>query len=149
MKYFKFTLYIKILILLFLGMSLFFLFSRPVFSQKQKIDFGKQEFLARCSNCHGDDGKGVGWLSYFLTLKPTNLTILAKKNGGILPAKYLYESISGDNVPIHGPSDMPAWGIKYRQEAPEYFYTTPYDAEIYAQSRIYLLMDYINRIQIK
>ena len=52
------------------------------FAQKPAVDFGKQEFESRCASCHGKDGKGNGWLSYFLNVQTPDLTTLAKKNGG-------------------------------------------------------------------
>jgi mono/diheme cytochrome c family protein len=117
--------------------------------QSSTVDFGKQEFDSRCANCHGKDGKGIGWLSYFLMVQPTNLTTLAKKNGGILPMDRIYQSISGEGIPVHGPSDMPAWGKTYKQEAPDIYLGVPYNAELYSRGRILLLIEYINRLQAK
>lgn len=117
------------------------------YAQTTKMDFGKEEYEARCANCHGQDGKGHGWLSYFLKVPPTDLTVLAKNNGGILPVDRLYVSISGDGIPVHGTSDMPAWGKRYRQEAPDVYLGVPYNSEIYTRGRILLLIEYINRLQ--
>lgn len=114
-----------------------------------KVDLGKQEFESRCANCHGRNGKGDGWLADFLVVRPTDLTTLAQKNGGVLPTDQLYQSIWGNSVPIHGPSDMPAWGRMYRREAPEVYFGGPYYADIYAQGRILILIEYISRLQVK
>lgn len=118
-------------------------------AQSKRIDFGQQEFDLRCTSCHGKDGKGNGWLTYFITIQPPDLTQLAKKNGGILPVDRLYMSISGDGVAIHGPSDMPAWGRTYRTEAPDLYLGIPYDSEVYSRGRILMLIEYINRLQVK
>ena len=118
-------------------------------AQTGTVDFGKQEFDSRCASCHGRDGKGHGWLSYFLSVQPPNLTTLAIKNGGVLPMDRIYQSISGDGIPIHGPSDMPAWGKTYKQEAPDIYLGVPYNAELYTRGRILLLIEYINRLQQK
>lgn len=118
-------------------------------AQTGTVDFGRQEFESRCANCHGKDGKGNGWLSYFLIVEPTNLTTLARKNGGILPMDRIYQSISGEGIPVHGPSDMPAWGKAYKQEAPDIYLGVPYNAELYSRGRILLLIEYINRLQVK
>lgn len=112
-------------------------------------DIGKQEFDNRCASCHGKDGKGNGWLSFFITIQPPDLTVLAKNNGGILPADRLYRSISGESIAIHGPSDMPAWGKTYRSEAPDIYLGVPYNAEVYSRGRILMLIEYINRLQVK
>ena len=118
-------------------------------AQKVTVDFGKQEFESRCSSCHGKDGKGNGWLSYFLNVQTPDLTTLAKKNGGILPIDRLYLNIAGEGVLIHGPSDMPAWGKTYKQEAPDIYLGVPYNSEMYSRGRILLLIEYINRLQVK
>ena len=117
--------------------------------QTPKVDFGKEEFNSRCSYCHGKDGKGNGWLSYFITIQAPDLTTLAKNNGGILPIDRLYQNITGEGVAIHGPSDMPAWGKTYKQEAPDIYLGMPYNSEMYSRGRILLLIEYINRLQVK
>ena len=119
------------------------------FAQKAGADFGKQEFESRCASCHDKDGKGNGWLSYFLNVQTPDLTTLAKKNGGILPIDRLYQNIAGEGVLIHGPSDMPAWGRTYKQEAPDIYLGVPYNSEMYSRGRILLLIEYINRLQVK
>jgi len=117
--------------------------------QARKFDFGQQEYDSRCASCHGKDGKGNGWLTYFLTIPAPNLTVLAKNNGGILPVDRLYMSIAGEGIAIHGPSDMPAWGKTYRSEAPDIYLGLPYNAEVYSRGRILMLIEYINRLQVK
>jgi len=42
-----------------------------------------------------------------------------QKNGGILPLERLYNNIAGNQIPIHDPSDMPAWGSTFQAEANE------------------------------
>lgn len=120
-----------------------------VHAQVSPKDFGRQEFDSRCASCHGKDGKGNGWLSFFLNVQPTDLTTLAKKNGGILPIDRIYQSISGEGIAVHGPTDMPAWGKTYKQEAPDIYLGVPYNAEMYSRGRILLLIEYINRLQVK
>mgnify|MGYP006267748887 CR=1 FL=1 len=130
--------------------TLYLLIPPLSYSQQGYIrDIGKQEFEDRCASCHGKDGKGGGWLTYFITIQPPDLTLLAKKNGGILPADRLYQSIAGDSVAIHGPSDMPAWGKTYKSEAPNIYLGVPYNAEMYSRGKILLLIEYINRLQVK
>lgn len=138
--------FIKPLLLSFL---ITFIYTETLQAQSRRIDFGQQEFDSRCASCHGKDGKGNGWLTYFITIQPPDLTLLAKKNGGILPVDRLYMSVSGDGVAIHGPSDMPAWGKTYRNEAPDLYLGIPYDSEVYSRGRILMLIEYINRLQVK
>lgn len=141
---------IKIIFYLLLVFGLTFAYISLSRAQKPpKVDIGKHEFETRCANCHGRSGKGDGWLADFLIVRPTDLTTLARKNGGVLPTDQLYQSIWGNSVPIHGPSDMPAWGRTYRREAPQVYFGGPYYADIYAQGRILILIEYISRLQVK
>lgn len=139
----------KLMKSLLLSFLISFIYISTVQAQSKRIDFGKQEFDSRCSSCHGKNGKGDGWLTYFITIQPPDLTQLTKKNGGILPVDRLYMSISGDGIAIHGPSDMPAWGRTYQNEAQDLYLGIPYDPEVYSRGRILMLIEYINRLQVK
>lgn len=112
-------------------------------------DPGKREFDNSCASCHGTTGKGNGALVPFLTKSPPDLTLLAKKNGGVLPMSRLYDVIDGAEVPAHGSRDMPVWGRDYRIKDAEYFQESPYNAEAHVRARILGLLEYINRIQAK
>ena len=133
-----------ILICLMLSFSI-----SKAYGQQSILDYGKQDFDKHCSSCHGQSGEGSGWLSVFLTQETPNLTLLAKQNGGILPFERLYNSVAGNQIPIHGPSDMPAWGSAFRSEAKEQAMGILYDPEVVAKTRILLLLEYINRLQRK
>lgn len=113
------------------------------------FDPGKREFDNSCASCHGSAGKGDGPLVPFLTRSPPDLTLLAKKNGGVLPMSRLYDVIDGAEVPGHGSRDMPVWGRDYRIKDAEYFMEAPYNAEAHVRARILGLLEYINRIQAK
>jgi mono/diheme cytochrome c family protein len=113
-------------------------------------DLGKREFDTNCAMCHGLDGKGGGVMSTYLNRQPTNLTTLAKANGGILPMARMYEVIDGArDVPAHGTREMPAWGNDYRIQAAQYDWDAPYDPEVVVRARILSLLEYINRLQVK
>jgi mono/diheme cytochrome c family protein len=115
-----------------------------------KVDLGKQEYSANCASCHGLAGKGDGPTTGYLTKKPTDLTTLARNNGGVLPVSRLYDSIAGDSLPAgHGTREMPTWGWDYRTRAAEYYVDVPYDADLYVRTRILALLDYIERLQSK
>ncbi len=95
-------------------------------------------------------GTGDGPNKPYLTRSPTDLTTLAKANGGVLPVNRLYESIEGTlTVPGHGTRDMPTWGNEYRIQAAEYYIDTPYDSGGVVRARILALIDYISRLQAK
>jgi mono/diheme cytochrome c family protein len=113
-------------------------------------DLGKREFDTNCAMCHGLDGKGGGVMSTYLNRQPTNLTTLAKANGGILPMDHMYATIDGSGeVPGHGTRDMPAWGNDYRARAAEYYWDVPYDPEAVVRAKILSLLEYVNRLQVK
>lgn len=103
--------------------------------------------------CHGKDGKGTSAIVDLLKKSPTDLTVLAKKNNGVFPLDRVYAVIDGrEAVKGHGDRDMPAWGDRYSRDsekAAEYYMDVPYDAEMYARSRILPLIDYLHRIQVK
>jgi mono/diheme cytochrome c family protein len=122
--------------------------SLPV-SAQPRVDFGEREYRSNCAICHGLNGKGDGHLYAigFLAVKPSDLTILSKTNGGVFPFQRVYESIDGRNIAkAHGTADMPIWGTAYRAEgAPAGLY----DPEAYVQARILSLTEYLARIQAK
>jgi mono/diheme cytochrome c family protein len=47
--------------------------ANPVKDQPDAVAIGRVYFLQRCSDCHGREGKGNGWLSRQLAKPPTNL----------------------------------------------------------------------------
>lgn len=73
---------------------------------------GAELYMRYCAACHGKDGKGGGPAAKAMKLPPTDLTTLAKRNGGKYPAIQVSSSITGDGkiVPAHGSSEMPVWG---------------------------------------
>jgi len=116
---------------------------------QDKTDFGKTEFESKCASCHGQSGKGDGSLSRMFTTKPTDLTKMAKNNGGVFPAQRAYEIIDGrQDVEAHGPRAMPVWGRDYRAKVPDL--ESYYDLRsTIAQAKILALIDYLYRLQDK
>jgi mono/diheme cytochrome c family protein len=119
-------------------------------AQSAKVDVGKIEYVGNCASCHGMSGKGDGPNAPYLNRKATDLTTLAKSNGGVLPISRLYESIDGEKLPAgHGARDMPTWGFDYRVKAGEYYGEFPYDPALYSRAKILALIEYISRMQVK
>lgn len=115
-----------------------------------KVDLGKKEFEANCVGCHGVKAKGDGHYKPYLNKSPSDLTVLARNNGGAFPFARIYESIEGTgDVSAHGTRDMPIWGTAYKIKAGEYYGDVDYIPEYYVRSRILALIDYINRQQVK
>jgi mono/diheme cytochrome c family protein len=115
------------------------------------IDRGKQEFEANCAICHGANGKGSGFYGELLRRSPPDLTLLAKQNQGVFPMARLYEVVEGATVPAHGTRDMPIWGKELRtQDAQNYLEARGhYDAAALVRARMLLLLEYINRLQVR
>ena len=118
-------------------------------AKAERRDFGKREFEAKCASCHGLGGKGDGPVAPFLARRLPDLTLLAAKNGGVLPMARLYEVVEGSGVESHGTREMPVWGFEYRVQAAEDYGQIPFDAEAYTRARILTLLEYVNRLQVK
>jgi mono/diheme cytochrome c family protein len=72
---------------------------------------GQDMYTTYCAVCHGKDGKGGGPAAEALKVPPTDLTLLARKNGGKYPADRVSAAIHGDlSLPAHGSKEMPVWG---------------------------------------
>jgi mono/diheme cytochrome c family protein len=108
-------------------------------------DTGKQDFTKHCVGCHGTDGKGHGPDLYILAgVKPADLTVLSKKNGGVFPFQDVEDTIDGrKKVPKHNRFDMPFWGVTFQQSGKEF---TP-ESEAKAKERIDNVIRYIETLQ--
>ena len=120
-----------------------FLFAATSLASAQ--DTGKQDFTKHCVGCHGADGKGHGPDLYILAgVKPADLTVLSKKNGGVFPFQDVEDTIDGrKKVPKHNRFDMPFWGVTFQQSGQEF---TP-ESEAKAKDRIDSIVRYIETLQ--
>lgn len=119
------------------------LLSGTCWAQPGRVDFGHREFVASCASCHGASGKGDGVLREYLVKAPSDLTTLARRNGGVFPNQRVRDTIDGRGSPDigpHGSREMPVWGQVYRAED-----TQPY--ELHGRIRIAALVDFLARIQ--
>jgi mono/diheme cytochrome c family protein len=123
----------------------------------QDSDIGKLEYQTSCAMCHGTDGKGTGPLADELKTKPSDLTLIAKRNNGVFPFNRVYETIDGRQaIKSHGPREMPIWGFRYNPTPIQGFsrsapcYVDPLiDREGAIRGRILALVEYVYRIQAK
>lgn len=78
---------------------------------------GPALFHAYCASCHGTDAKGGGPMVASLRVKPTDLTRISARNGGVFPKMRVERIISGEEQPAsgHGSSAMPVWGPIFSQ----------------------------------
>jgi hypothetical protein len=61
--------------------------STAAFAQTENTDLGKKEYDLKCGFCHGADAKGDGVFGANLKVAPPDLTVLAKKNGGVFSSR--------------------------------------------------------------
>lgn len=124
---------------------------------------GSDEYAYSCLSCHGADGRGDGPMAEFLTVKPSDLTTIAKDNGGVFPVLEMFQIIDGRSVVgAHGlrgsgtivgaqaarepgASEMPVWGARFKAELDGKY--GPYGGEQAVRARILELVFYLEAIQ--
>lgn len=116
--------------------------------QAEEDLIGSGEFFISCASCHGVGARGNGNLAQYLNIKPTDLTMLSKKNGGEYPFLRIFQIIDGrTQVSGHGERIMPIWGDRYTKEG-AVRYGAP-GGEVAVRARVLELVYYIQSIQQK
>lgn len=93
------------------GLGIFAVASHAIAADDAVEKSGQARFAQYCAVCHGADAKGNGPFANLMTTKPSDLTALAKNNGGEFPFGRVYDTIDGRNLlAAHGTTDMPIWG---------------------------------------
>mgnify|MGYP001824653451 CR=1 FL=1 len=110
-------------------------------------EWAKADYMNYCAACHGADGSGNGPMEDQLKGKPSDLTVLAKDNGGTFPYPKVYRTIDGTwdkgNLRAHGSDEMPIWGDVFRRKA------TGEHKYMETQGRIMTIIQYIESLQKK
>jgi len=113
--------------------------------QEEVAKAGRPAYEQFCAVCHGREGRGDGGAMNLLTVKPTDLTQLSKKNDGTFPFWRVYRVIDGrEEIKGHGTRDMPLWGQEFRMQTG----SGPM-AESQVRGRILELVYYLESIQTK
>jgi mono/diheme cytochrome c family protein len=103
---------------------------------------GREMFDSYCAVCHAKDAKGNGPAASAMKTQPTDLTELAKNNGGKYPAAHVAAVLKGQAMsPSHGSQDMPIWG--------PLFSSISQGHEGQVQQRITNLVTYVEGVQAK
>ena len=121
---------------------------------------GKQLYTKYCASCHGQSGKGDGTVGTMLNPKPSDLTQIAKKNGGKFPFYEVMLLINGraptgqnqdTSLPglpkAHGEAGMPVWGEVFSRD--EMSKGTDMDLQLATTGKIMMITEYIQSIQAK
>lgn len=114
-----------------------------------RLETGKRAYETHCANCHGVGGVGDGPMKPYLTTAPSDLTTIAKRNGGTFPEQLVWEMIDGRStvsIGPHGSREMPIWGQEFREQARRSGDQKP---EWSTRNRIVALLTYLERIQQK
>ena len=102
---------------------------------------GKGLYTEFCAVCHGADLRGGGPAASALKQAPSDLTQIAKKNGGRFPDTKVMATLKGqDGVTAHGNTDMPTWGKTFQDVSGNM---------TIAQGRMHALVNFLQESQAK
>lgn len=121
---------------------------------------GKALYLEYCANCHGDNATGDGAGGATLDPKPSDLTQIAKRNGGAFPFYMVMLQISGrsptdqdqdaslpGSISAHANMKMPTWGKIFSDQ--EVSKGSALDLQLQSTGKIMLITEYLQSIQAK
>ncbi len=87
-------------------------------TREQLRQEGQRAYGRACASCHGVGARGDGPVAPTLTVPPTDLTTLAKRNGGVFPRDQVIAAVTGDRpITAHGTRDMPVWRLTFGPRA--------------------------------
>ena len=119
-------------------------YAAPDLPLEDESDPGRFLFRVHCQSCHGPEGSGDGVMREVLTVAPSDLTTISKRNDGTFPTHLVVESIDGRrNLPAHGAREMPVWGITFQTLDLD----TNQEREV--ERRIRDLVHYLESIQVR
>jgi mono/diheme cytochrome c family protein len=83
-------------------------------TREESLSEGRRAYERACASCHGLDARGGGTVAPTLKMRPSDLTQLAARNGGVFPRERVAAVIAGD-VPVtaHGTAEMPVWRTRF------------------------------------
>lgn len=109
------------------------------------LQAGEASYRRYCAACHGPTGRGDGVASSTLRPPPTDLTGIAKRNGGKFPTMSVIHYVDGtEHVRAHGDPAMPVWGEIFREEA-----VPDMTRRIEVRGKVLQIVTYLESIQAK
>ena len=137
--------------ILWVGVPLVFLIAQVVGAAPQGVraepttalalSAGRDTYGQFCGPCHGVDGRGDGPIAFILTVPPTDLTGVSRRNADVFPLAPLEELLTVParlQTAAHGSAEMPIWGRTFRAID---------NGETLARARVANLLAYIESIQ--
>jgi mono/diheme cytochrome c family protein len=92
-----------------------------------------------CAVCHGADAKGNGPAAAALKERPSDLTLITRRNNGKFPALNTRMVILGQSgIAAHGSAEMPIWGDLFRSIS---------SSNVFVEVRVQSLLAYLEQIQ--
>lgn len=89
----------------------------PALAADYQAMSGGELYRRFCASCHGATAQGDGSIAASLKKKPSDLTQIARRYGGVFPAKRIEEVVDGRvEVAAHGTSAMPVWGQEFTRD---------------------------------
>jgi mono/diheme cytochrome c family protein len=77
---------------------------------------GRQEYLAACAACHGENADGNGPIASMFKVRVPDLRTIAASNNGTFPTSEIIKIVDGRTaVRAHG-NPMPLFGQRYQNE---------------------------------
>ena len=72
---------------------------------------GKDLYQRFCASCHGAEGRGDGPVAASFRVEVPDLTLIARRTGGVYPRDRVARIIDGRYIlGAHGSRTMPVWG---------------------------------------
>jgi mono/diheme cytochrome c family protein len=103
---------------------------------------GAKLFVQYCAACHGLKATGDGPVAPALRTKVPDLTLIAKRNGGVFPLDQVQTIIAGEKSAglSHGTREMPIWGPIFSLDISD---------RDYGKLRVYNVAKYLEGLQKK
>ncbi|MFC0339488.1 c-type cytochrome [Paracoccus niistensis] len=109
-------------------------------------DRGREYFVTYCADCHGATGKGDGPAAPSLTPAPTDLTMIARRNGQIFPKLQVMGKINGHTM---GSSDRDMPQFADVLNGPPMMYDAGDGRKVETSMKLVELVEYLETLQVE